>query len=597
MDLSSPKLRKILIGVAVFVVILFIVIRFFRRSNYAYPNASEEGTFSITAVPTLTAAAGATPALATFTTTTPHGFSAGDLVYISGVTGLTYPEAATGLPAGSSSLSGGSAVYVYSIPQGSTTQFVVKATQTTAGTAPTVASATVKNIAQPAMNQMQNVDLLTCQTQYATDLVTATSTLTTSASQSIIGTPGGNKTVNVNSTTGFAAGDKVLIPGVVESAGKSAVLVIDTGGVTSSSLTFTAASVPSTAQTILPQTAVSNITTAYAKRTACIQQTASTYAVGHCRYLPQASTNRPVVPLPSDDPVAYAAYQAYQTDIQAITTAYAAPISRATQNASFPTGGTVAPASGNGVTGSANQSIQLAIVEAARKADLANATQKYLASVCPGFYAQTRGSTVTDPSTEYKLWSTVTGSTAPTVTSGQVATQGKKFWSGGVTDASIMAWAQGAGIVTLSGPVLSVTIPSGGIGTGYQTAPNVTFSAPPAGGTPASGTATVSGGKITGVTIASNGGGSGYTTNPTITFSGGGGGTTQTADLGLIVVQISTSLSSTAPLVPAATASFTAGGVTTTYTNNKYSLGTSGDENWRRAYKNGPGTYPKVTYA
>ena len=590
MDLSSPKLRKILIGVAVFVVILFIVIRFFRRSNYAYPNASEEGTFSITAVPTLTAAAGATPALATFTTTAAHGFSAGDLVYISGVTGLTYTDPVTGLPAGSSSLSGGSAVYVYSIPQGSTTQFVVKATQTTAGTAPTVvAPATVKNIAQPAMNQMQNVDLLTCQTQYATDLVTATSTLTTSASQSIIGTPGGNKTVNVNSTTGFAAGDKVLIPGVVESAGKSAVLVIDT--VAAGSLTFTAASVPSTAQTILPQTAVSNITTAYAKRTACIQQTASTYAVGHCRYLPQASTNRPVVPLPGDDPVAYAAYQAYQTDIQAITTAYAAPISRATQNASFPTGGTVA---GTALP----QDKQLAIVEAARKADLANATQKYLASVCPGFYAQTSGSTVTDPSNEYKLWSTVTGSTAPTVTSGQVATQGKKFWSGGVTDASIMAWAQGAGIVTLSGPVLSVTIPSGGIGTGYQTAPNVTFSDPPTGGTRATGTATVSGGKITGVTIASNGGGSGYTTNPTITFSGGGGGTTQTADLGLIVVQISTSLSSTAPLVPAATTGFTpTNGSQIPYTATKYSTGTGDNVNWRVAYKNGPGTYPKVTYA
>ena len=583
MDLSNPKLRKILIGVAVFVVIVFIVIRFFRRSNYSYPNASEEGIFSITAVPTLTAAAGATPPLATFTTTTPHGFSAGDLVYISGVTGLTYPEAATGLPVGSSSLSGGSAVYVYSIPQGSTTQFAVKATQTTAGTAPTVASATVKNIAQPAMNQMQNVDLLTCQTQYATDLVTATSTLTTSASQSIIGTSGGNKTVNVNSTTGFAAGDKVLIPGVVESAGKSAVLVIDT--VAPGSLTFTAASVPATAQTILPQTAVSNITTAYAKRTACIQQTASTYAVGHCRYLPQASTNRPVVPLPGDDPVAYAAYQAYQTNIQAITTAYAAPISRATQNASFPTGGTVA---GTALP----QDKQLAIVEAARKADLANATQKYLASVCPGFYAQTSGSTVTDPSNNYKAWSMAASQADATA----ATSTAKKFWSGGVTDASIMAWAQGAGIVTLSGPVLSVTIPGAGIGTGYTSAPNVTFSAPPAGGTTASGTATVSNGKITGVTIASNGGGSGYTTNPTITFSGGGG-TTTANDLGLIVVQISTSLSSTAPLVPAATAGFTpTNGSQIPYTANKYSAGTGDNINWRVAYKNGPGTYPKVTY-
>lgn len=572
MDLSSPKLRKILVGVAIFVVVLFIVIRFFRRSNYAYPNSSEESVFSITAVPTLSAGP---PALATFTTTAPHGFSAGSLVYITGVTGLTYTEPVTGLPVGAGSPTGGSAVYLYSA-SGST--FAVKATQTT-GVTLAVSSATVKSVVQPAMSQMQNTDLLTCQTQYATDLVSAPSTLTTSASQSIIST--GNKTVNVNSTTGFAIGDKVLIPGVLDSNSKAAVLVIDS--VAAGSLTFTAASVPTTAQTILPQTAVSNITSAYAKRSACIQTSATSYTIGHCRYLPQASTNRPVVPLQTDDPVAYAAYQAYQTDIQTIQAAYAAPISRATQNSSFPTGGSVA---GTALT----QAQQQAIVEAARKADLANATQKYLASVCPGFYAQTTAGTTTDPSTAYKAWSTATSDPTATATS-----TAKKFWAGGVTDASIMAWAQGAGIVTLSGPVSSVTIPGSGIGTGYTSAPTVTFSAPPTGGVAATGTAVVSGGKITGVTITS--GGSGYTTNPTITFSGGGGTTTPT-DLGTIVVQISTTLSATGPIVPAATTGFTpTGGSAITYSATKYTAGTGDNVNWRVAYKNGPGTYPKLTYA
>jgi hypothetical protein len=579
MDLSSPKLRKILVGVAIFVVVVFIVIRFFRRSNYAYPNASEEGTFSITAVPTLTAAAGATPALATFTTTAPHGFSAGDLVYISGVTGLTYTEPVTGFPTGAGSPTGGSAMYLYSA-SGST--FAVKATQTVAGTAPVLATATVKSMVQPAMNKMQNTDLLACQTQYATDLVTATSTLTTSASQSIIS--GGNRLVNVISTTGFAVDDKVLIPGVLDANSKAAVLVIES--VAAGSLTFKATSVPATAQTILPQTAVSNITTAYAKRSACIQTSATTFTIGHCRYLPQVATNRPVVPLQSDDPVAYAAYQTYQTDIQTIQSAYAAPISRVTQNSSFPTGGSV---TGTVLT----QAQQQAIVEAARKADLANATQKYLASVCPGFYAQTSGSTTTDPSNAYKAWSTAQSDPTSTATS-----TAKKFWAGGVTDASIMAWAQGAGIVTLSGPVSSVTIPGSGIGTYSSPPTGVTFSAPPAGGTTATGTPVMTSGKITGVTITS--GGSGYTTNPTITgFTGGTATTAPTSiELGTIVVQISTTLSATGPIVPAATTGFIpSGGAAIAYSATKYTAGTGDSVNWRVAYKNGPGTYPKVTYA
>jgi len=575
MDLSSPKLKKILVGVAILVVVIFIVIRFFRRSYYSYPNTSEQGSFTISAA---TMSAGS-PALATFTTTSPHGFSVGDLVYISGVTSVTYTEPVTGYPPGAGSPvlpQGGSAVYLVSA-SGST--FAVKAT----GTTPVLSSsAAVKSIVQPAMDKMNNTDLLGCQTQYATDLISATSTLTGSTSQSIIRT--GNKTVNVTSSSGFANGDKVVIPGVVDSGGKAAVLIVDTVGVTS--ITFTEGSVPTATQTILPQTAVSDITAAYDKRTMCIQTSATSYTIGHCRYLPQAGTNRPIVPLASDDPVAFAAYTQYQTDIQAIQTAYAAPMSRATQNSSFP-----APASGSlgsGLTLTSTQ--QQTIIEAARKADLANATQKYLASVCPGFYAQTSGNSVTDPSNDYKLWSVSTSASAPTPTG-----NAKNFWASGVTDASIMTWALGAGVVGLSGPVLSVTIPSGGIGSGYATAPNVVFNG--GGGTGAAGTATVSGGKITGVTIPVNGGGSGYTTNPTITFTGGTPTTAPTAaELASIVVQISTNLSASGALIGSGT--FTPTGVAAiTYSNGKYNLGTGDNVNWRVAYKNGPGTYPRKTYS
>lgn len=64
--------------------------------------------------------------------------------------------------------------------------------------------------------------------------------------------------------------------------------------------------------------------------------------------------------------------------------------------------------------------------------------------------------------------------------------------------------------------VLNVTVTSGG--TGYVSAPTVTFSAPPAGVT-ATGTASITGGVVTDIHIDNPG--SGYVTPPTITFSSG----------------------------------------------------------------------------
>ena len=66
--------------------------------------------------------------------------------------------------------------------------------------------------------------------------------------------------------------------------------------------------------------------------------------------------------------------------------------------------------------------------------------------------------------------------------------------------------------------VASATVTAGG--SGYSSAPTVTFSAPTSGIT-ATGTATVSGGAVTAVTITNAG--NGYTSAPTISFSGGGG--------------------------------------------------------------------------
>lgn len=58
-------------------------------------------------------------------------------------------------------------------------------------------------------------------------------------------------------------------------------------------------------------------------------------------------------------------------------------------------------------------------------------------------------------------------------------------------------------------------------GSGYTSAPTVTFAAAPGSGTTATGTATVSGGAVTAITMTNVG--AGYTSAPTITFSGGGG--------------------------------------------------------------------------
>ena len=79
-----------------------------------------------------------------------------------------------------------------------------------------------------------------------------------------------------------------------------------------------------------------------------------------------------------------------------------------------------------------------------------------------------------------------------------------------------------------SNSVASTTITAGG--SSYTSAPTVTFSAAPAGGITATGTATLSGDAVASITITNPG--NGYTSAPTITFSGGGGsGATATATM------------------------------------------------------------------
>jgi hypothetical protein len=80
--------------------------------------------------------------------------------------------------------------------------------------------------------------------------------------------------------------------------------------------------------------------------------------------------------------------------------------------------------------------------------------------------------------------------------------------------------------VSFANQSVVAAIPVSG-GSGYTSAPTVTFSAP-ATGTTATGTATISGGTVTGITITNPG--SGYTSAPTVTLSAApAGGTTATA--------------------------------------------------------------------
>jgi hypothetical protein len=85
-----------------------------------------------------------------------------------------------------------------------------------------------------------------------------------------------------------------------------------------------------------------------------------------------------------------------------------------------------------------------------------------------------------------------------------------------------------------SGSIATITITNGG--SGYTSAPTVTFSPAPAGGTTATGTAILTNGVVTGVTFTSVG--SGYITAPTVTFSAPPGSIPHTTDT-TIVGQVS----------------------------------------------------------
>jgi len=345
MDLSSPKLRKILIGLAIFTVVVFITIKIWRRSYYSYPNTSEDAQVSITAMTS------GTPAGSTTVTATGHNFKVGDIVLLK-VTGLTFAGTSGVMPTVSGAT--GTPVIVATVTIGVSFTFVGTFTGTFTAT-----GATAESIGYGVMTELKSA-LVTCQDTYATAIIAA--------------------------GTNQAAKD-----------------------------------------------------TANTTRTFCIATAVAPYTRGHCQWLPAAGST--TIPEPqATNPLAFAAWSTYQNDIKLIQTAYVQASNRAAAG-SFAGIATTATASD--------------IVSKARAADITGATQKYLATVCPGFY-QPGDSTQPDPSPVYKTWTArqeATDSVATTVTHFYAPTTG-------ITDAAIMNWAQYARTVTFTATTATV---SGGL--------------------------------------------------------------------------------------------------------------------------------------
>ena len=74
---------------------------------------------------------------------------------------------------------------------------------------------------------------------------------------------------------------------------------------------------------------------------------------------------------------------------------------------------------------------------------------------------------------------------------------------------------------TLSGGTVYAITPTPGTGDGYASAPAVTLTTAPSGGTNATATAVIGNGRV--INVAVSGAGLGYLVPPAVTFSGGGG--------------------------------------------------------------------------
>ena len=158
----------------------------------------------------------------------------------------------------------------------------------------------------------------------------------------------------------------------------------------------------------------------------CISSNVAIYVTGHCKYLPSGGG---VLTAPANtDVYASGLYTAYLANLTTVKNAYAqafvnvtnktfgAGVSGVISAAMNPASGTTSPAS--------------VIVNAAYAADVFHVLRKYIASVCPGFYAPSL-STATDPTPLYLTWA-----------AGAALTGNVRFTASLITDTNILTWAQ-----------------------------------------------------------------------------------------------------------------------------------------------------------
>ncbi len=152
-------------------------------------------------------------------------------------------------------------------------------------------------------------------------------------------------------------------------------------------------------------------------------------------------------------------------------------------------------------------------------------------------------------------------STAPTITNAGLGYEANPTIA---VDNTGTGGTLGALTAVIKGGVKSlVTITNGG--SGYTTAPSVTFNTPP-GGVAAAGTATVSGGIVTGVTITSPGSGYTVANPPVITFGGPGTLAAATAKINGVITTLTTSVQGSGYKFPPALTVSPSGGETITTT-------------------------------
>lgn len=157
----------------------------------------------------------------------------------------------------------------------------------------------------------------------------------------------------------------------------------------------------------------------------CISSNVAIYVSGHCKYLPSGGG---VLTAPANtDVYALSLYTAYLANLTTVKNAYAQAFVNVT-NKTFGAGVTgVISAGMNPASGTSPAS---AIVNAAYAADVFHVLRKYIASVCPGFYAPSL-STATDPTPLYLTWA-----------AGAALTGNVRFTASLITDTNILTWAQ-----------------------------------------------------------------------------------------------------------------------------------------------------------